>query len=157
MSESSQALLSLLAKARQELKRDQARVKELEAYLSADLIDLERLDSPNPPLKQSFQKLIEHSTDQAEDALRRSEALFRATFEQAAVGIAHVTPAGGWLRVNEQFCTIVGYTTAELLGKRFQDITHPDDLASDMDFIHQLLQGEIQTYTMHKRYFHKSG
>ena len=94
---------------------------------------------------------------QAEAALHRSEALFRGTFEQAAVGIAHVAPDGRWLRVNQRLCEIVGYTAEELLGKTFQDLTHPADLVGDMNFTRQLLQGEIQFYGMQKRYFHQSG
>src|SRR5262249_26861677 len=57
-----------------------------------------------------------------------SEARFRITFESAPVGIAHVGADGRWLRVNEALCRILGYPADELMEKRFQDITHPDDL-----------------------------
>ena len=60
--------------------------------------------------------------------LRDSEERFRATFEQAAVGVAHVGADGGWLRVNNKLCEITGYTREELLGRTFQYITHHDDL-----------------------------
>ena len=53
----------------------------------------------------------------AEQAVKESEERFRATFSQAAVGIAHVAPDGRWLRVNQRLCEIVGYSDAELLGK----------------------------------------
>src|SRR5205823_376390 len=69
----------------------------------------------------------------AEEALRESEERFRGTFENAAVGIAHVDAAGRFLRVNEKFCAIVGYSRAELLQRSYQDITHPDDLAASID------------------------
>ena len=65
---------------------------------------------------------------QAQETLRESEARFRATFEQAAVGIAHVAPDGRFLRLNQRFCDIVGYSQEEMLARTFQDITHPDDL-----------------------------
>ncbi|MEX3959105.1 PAS domain S-box protein [Trinickia sp. EG282A] len=89
--------------------------------------------------------------------LQESEKRFRATFEQAAVGIAHVGPDGRWLRVNQKLCDIVGYTREELLTMTFQDITHPDDLDADLAHLHQMLDGQIDTYTMEKRYFKKDG
>lgn len=89
--------------------------------------------------------------------LQENEKRFRATFEQAAVGIAHVAPEGQWLRVNQKLCDIVGYSRAELLQKKFQDITHPDDLNTDLEYIRKILAGEIQTYNMEKRYLHKDG
>lgn len=94
---------------------------------------------------------------QAVSALRASEERFRATFEQAAVGIAHVAPDGSWLRVNQKLCDIVGYTREELATKTFQDITHPADLDADLAFVRQVLAGERSTYSMEKRYIRKSG
>lgn len=88
----------------------------------------------------------------AEAELRKQ---LRNTFEQAAVGIAHVAPDGRWLRVNQKLCEIVGYSEGELLQKKFQDITHPQDLASDLDLVRQMLAGEIRTYSMTKRYIRK--
>lgn len=94
---------------------------------------------------------------ETERALRESEKRFRATFEQAAVGIAHVGPDGRWLRVNQKLCDIVGYTREELLSLTFQDVTHPDDLDADLAQVRQVLDGQIDTYTMEKRYFRKEG
>jgi PAS domain S-box-containing protein len=59
---------------------------------------------------------------------RNSEARFRATFDNAAIGIAHNAPDGRWLRVNGALCRILGYPIDELLTKSFQDVTYPDDL-----------------------------
>ena len=92
-----------------------------------------------------------------QDAARQAEDRFRATFEQAAVGIAHVGLDGRWLCVNQKLCDIVGYTREELLEKTFQDITHPDDLDIDVAYVRQVLAGERQTYSMEKRYFRKDG
>jgi PAS domain S-box-containing protein len=89
---------------------------------------------------------------QAEEALRESETRFRATFEQAAVGLAHVRPDGRWLRVNQKLCEIVGYPQEELFERTFQDITHPDDLDTDLEKMRQILAGQIQTYSLEKRY-----
>ena len=94
---------------------------------------------------------------QAEAEIRESEERFRVTFEQAAVGVAHVSVDGQWLRVNQKLCEIVGYSDVELLNTTFQDITHPDDLAADLEHVRRLLAGEIQNYAMEKRYIHKSG
>lgn len=89
--------------------------------------------------------------------LRSSEDRFAATFEQAAVGIALVAPDGHWLRVNHTLCAIVGYSQNELLTKTFQDITHPDDLATDRQFVQQMQARQINSYTLEKRYLHKAG
>ncbi|MEK6663055.1 MAG: EAL domain-containing protein [Pseudomonadota bacterium] len=93
----------------------------------------------------------------AEHEAKESEERFRATFSQAAVGIAQVAPDGRWLRVNQRLCDIVGYSEAELLGKTFQDITYPDDLDTDLEYVRQMLAGEIRTFTMEKRYIRKDG
>ncbi len=87
--------------------------------------------------------------------LRESAEINRVTFEQAAVGIAHVGIDGRWLRVNDRLCAIVSYPREELLRRTFQDITHPDDLEKDLDLLQQMLSGKIQTYSMEKRYFRK--
>ncbi len=92
---------------------------------------------------------------QAEAALRASEQRFRAIFNQAAVGMAQVGVKGQWLLVNQKLCDIVGYTHQELLERTFQDITHPDDLDTDLEYVRQLLAGAIETYSMEKRYIHK--
>ncbi|MCX5962087.1 MAG: PAS domain S-box protein [Cyanobacteria bacterium] len=102
---------------------------------------------------------IEDITDRkiSEAALLESEDRFRSTFEQAAVGIAHIALDGRWLLVNPKLCEICGYPLAELLGGAYQDITHPDDLAQDQESIRQLLADEIQSIESEKRYIHKLG
>jgi PAS domain S-box-containing protein len=91
------------------------------------------------------------------DALEQSERRFRATFDQAAVGIAHVAPNGTWLEVNQRLCDIVGYTAEELLARTFQDITYPPDLDTDLQFVSQLLDGTTTSYSLEKRYLRKDG
>ena len=92
---------------------------------------------------------------QADQVLRKSEELNRATFEQAAVGIAHVGTDGRWLRVNDRLCAIVGYPAEELRKLSLQDITHPEDLETDLDFIGQILSGEIKSHSMEQRFIRK--
>jgi PAS domain S-box-containing protein len=105
-------------------------------------------------INQSLQAEITQR-QRIEEALRESEERFRATFDQAAVGIAHVAINGSWLLVNQKLCDILGYTLEELQLLTFQDITHPDDLDIDLKYIEQILADIIQTYSMEKRYFRK--
>lgn len=92
-----------------------------------------------------------------EKTVREREAMFRNTFEQAAVGMAHTGLDGHWLRVNERMCSITGYSREELLTSKFQDITHPDDVEINLAYARELLAGKIHTYTMEKRYIRKNG
>jgi diguanylate cyclase (GGDEF)-like protein/PAS domain S-box-containing protein len=91
------------------------------------------------------------------DALIASETRFTATFEQAAVGIAHVALDGTWLNVNRRCSEIVGYPKEELLRLKFSDITHSDDLEADWALVRELLEGKRDTYSLEKRYFTKQG
>ena len=92
-----------------------------------------------------------------ERALSAAEQRFRNAMQFAPIGMALVSPEGQWLQVNQAICELVGYEESELLTLTFQDITHPDDLGTDLAFVHALLAGEIPSYTMQKRYFHRSG
>ena len=95
--------------------------------------------------------------EDAQARLFASEALYRQTFEHTAVGIAHVACDGRWLRVNERLCEIVGYPREELLQKTFQDITHPEDLDADLEYVAAMLRGDIPRYSMEKRYLRQDG
>jgi PAS domain S-box-containing protein len=92
---------------------------------------------------------------EAKRALADSEARFRATFENAAVGIAHLAPDLRWLRANEALCRILGYPVDELVTKSLQDISYPDDLAADLAHIELMRDGKINSYDMDKRYLRK--
>jgi diguanylate cyclase (GGDEF)-like protein/PAS domain S-box-containing protein len=106
---------------------------------------------------------IEDRSEQArlQRALKESETIgcwtFASAFEYAAIGMALVAPDGRWLKVNRALCEVVGYSEAELSSQTFQDITHPDDLEADLRQVRRMLAGEIQSYQMEKRYFHKQG
>jgi len=93
----------------------------------------------------------------SEAARRASERSFRATFDQAAMGIGTVDPEGRILRANPALCEIVGYAQEELQRKGFQDITHPDDLAIELVQVQRLLSGQQPSYALEKRYLHKDG
>jgi PAS domain S-box-containing protein len=92
-----------------------------------------------------------------EAALQQSEVRLRATLEQAAVGIVEADMQGCFTRINQKFCEIVGYSEAELVGKAFANITHPDDVAPDHANVRRLIEGACSTFTMEKRYIHKNG
>jgi len=99
-------------------------------------------------------RLEEYSSQQERmiEALRESEERFRATFEQAAVGIAHGSPQGRLARVNRRFCEIVGYRSRELLGRRLQELSHPEDREADEELGRRLLAGEIDSYSQARRF-----
>jgi PAS domain S-box-containing protein len=117
---------------------------------------LGQIQKQNVALQQARDGLEEKVTERTHD-LESANAMFRATFEQAAVGIAHVGTDGRWLRVNRRLCEMVGYTREELLARTFQEITHPADLEADLENVRRMLAGEIQTYSMEKRYIRKDG
>lgn len=87
----------------------------------------------------------------------KNENRFQATFEQAAVGIAHVSPEGRFLRVNQKFADIVGYKCEEIMVLTFIDITYAEDIDIDVQQVEKLLRGDGDTYSLEKRYVHKNG
>lgn len=93
----------------------------------------------------------------AEDALQESEERFRATFEQAPVGITHVGLDGRFLRANRKFCDIIGYSFEELVGRKFQDITCIYDVESEVEYKDKLMMGRVHTYTIEKRDIRRDG
>jgi PAS domain S-box-containing protein len=93
----------------------------------------------------------------AKRALAESEARFRATFENAAVGIAHVSSDLRWLRANAALCRILGWPMDEFLTKTLRDISHPDDLAVDLAYAEQIRAGKIDSFGMDKRHLRKDG
>jgi diguanylate cyclase (GGDEF)-like protein/PAS domain S-box-containing protein len=91
---------------------------------------------------------------------KAAEERFRATFEQAAVGMAmrDIDPSNPrWLRVNEKLCDILGYTREELLQLTSVDLTPPEDRAAATEYNEQLMRGEIASYSREKRYLRKDG
>jgi PAS domain S-box-containing protein len=93
----------------------------------------------------------------AYESLKENEEQLRATFSQAAVGIAQVATDGRWMRVNQRLCDILGFAERELLGRPFTELTHPDDAPGDVERVRSMMAGERQTYTVEKRYVRKDG
>jgi PAS domain S-box-containing protein len=82
---------------------------------------------------------------------------FTSAFENAAIGMVVLGTDFRRLRVNQAFCTLLGYSREELLAPGAADTTHPDDMAEDLLQRKRALAGEIETYQREKRYVHKSG
>jgi PAS domain-containing protein len=95
-------------------------------------------------LQQALDQAV--ATQQATAALFASNEVNRVTFEQAAIGIAHVGVDGRWLRVNHKLCEILGYPIEELPRIALQDIAHPQDLESDTEAMHKLLGGAASRF-----------
>jgi PAS domain S-box-containing protein len=94
---------------------------------------------------------------QAEEALRASEERFRRYFELGLIGMAMTSPIKGCLEVNDELCRILGYERSELLHKNWTEMTHPDDLAEDLANFDRVMAGEIDGYSMDKRWIRKDG
>ena len=93
----------------------------------------------------------------AEEQLRENEQNLRATFEQAPIGIVHVSPDGAFLRANQKMCEICGCKLEELLPKSTAMVTPANYWEKEQELVRQLLDGQIDTYTMEKQYLRQDG
>lgn len=95
---------------------------------------------------------------QSEKKIKESEERFRSLFEQAAIGVAQIeSKTGKYIRVNEKYCSLLGYSKNELLTLDSKELVHPEDLSLELESIKKLYQGEIKDFTLEERYIHKSG
>jgi PAS domain S-box-containing protein len=97
------------------------------------------------------------SREQTGSAARDSEELLRSAFDHAPIGMSVVAPDGRWLRVNDAYCRMLGYEREELIAKRFRDLTHPDDVAEDDEFIAAVAAGQQYSLERERRYLHRDG
>ncbi len=115
-------------------------------------------DATGKPVRMLGVALDITERKQIEHALKKSEREFRAIFGKAPLGIAVIdSTTGRFRKVNQQYCAITGYPENELLTLTFQSITHPDDLQKDLDGMRRLLEGNLRTLRMEKRYIRKDG
>jgi len=92
-----------------------------------------------------------------EGELREARDRFRSVFDHAPIGVAVVSPEGRYLQVNRSLCEILGRSEDELLNTTWQEITHPEDLASSLAYARRIVEGEIPRYHLEKRYLHADG
>lgn len=125
-------------------------------------LGIERAGLINEPiLKEALAAWPEVESDarlerhRSAEALRESEGRFQAIFEAAPVGIVECAASGKFLQVNERFREITGFSDAELREMTVRDITHPEDLAADLGSIRRLVAGEVERYSLEKRYVRK--
>ncbi|MCY1433815.1 putative diguanylate cyclase DgcE [compost metagenome] len=71
--------------------------------------------------------------------------------------MAYIGLDGTWLRVNDSLCELLGYSAEELYGMTFLNLTHPDDIDENMQYLMRLLAGEIERYVVEKRFRRKDG
>jgi PAS domain S-box-containing protein len=92
-----------------------------------------------------------------EQALRESEERFRGIFQHSASGMALVSVDHRFLQVNTAFCSMLGYSESELLGRSFQDVTLPEDRPRGEDMVTRVVSGELDHFHLEKRYQRKDG
>ncbi|MCU7494606.1 MAG: PAS domain S-box protein [Ignavibacteria bacterium] len=93
----------------------------------------------------------------ANSKLKESEALFRSTFEQSYIGIGHISNDLRYLRLNRQYCSILGYSCSDLYSMTFHDVTYTEDLQKELPLFRRLQSGEIESYSIEKRFILKNG
>jgi PAS domain S-box-containing protein len=93
----------------------------------------------------------------AEEALRESEERLARTEKFSIVMVTHTDLEGRWLKVPPTLCELLGYTEQELLGRRFDEVTHADDIDPNLNQRLRLLRGEINSFDLEKRYIRKDG
>ncbi|HEX2869214.1 MAG TPA: ATP-binding protein [Ignavibacteriales bacterium] len=93
----------------------------------------------------------------ANTRLNESEVLFRSTFEQSYIGTGHIGENLRYLRLNRRYCDILGYSHEELYSRTFFDITYAEDLEKELPFFRKLQNGEIESYSIEKRFIQKNG
>lgn len=92
-----------------------------------------------------------------EEQLRESEQRFSQAFQHAAVGMALILPDGRYQRVNAAFCSMLGYTEAQLRTMTWREVTHPDDLPVSEALATQIISGRREAFQTEKRYLHRDG
>ena len=92
-----------------------------------------------------------------DEALRESQERLARTEKFSLVMVTHSDLEGRWLKVPPTLCELVGYSEQELLGRHFDELTHPDDVEVNLNRRLQLLRGEIKSFDLEKRYVHRDG
>jgi PAS domain S-box-containing protein len=120
------------------------------------LIELQELRKENESLKISYQKDMS-DRKKTEEALIRLKNDFQGYFDMSSVGIGITSQEKGWIEVNDCLCQMLGYTKQELYLLTWAELTHPEDMDSDLILFNQVLSGEIDRYQLDKRFIRKDG
>jgi PAS domain S-box-containing protein len=110
-----------------------------------------------PVLLRDYNEVLVRKLEQKALEAEESEQRFRETFEQIAVGLAHVDPSGRFVWVNAKLCEMTGYGRTDLSGLTFLDITAPEHRGSGDDARREMLAGQRTLYSAEKRYLRKDG
>ncbi|MGC9503708.1 PAS domain S-box protein [Baaleninema sp.] len=153
-------------------------VKQLEgdrlSYICRDITEQQKAQQEIDALHQNLERRVRHRTaqlqrlnntltreirhrKQMEAARLESEAKFRGIVECAGVGIGQTNFEGRWIFVNRKLADFLGYAPAELQQTTWQALTHPDDLAADLQWVRQLYAGQIDRYSLEKRFLRRDG
>jgi PAS domain S-box-containing protein len=126
-----------------------ARATEDRTYLTA------RTDTDKQG--QEYLALLERLLAERTSELYDSEHRWRSFFALPMVGTAITSRSKGWIAANDETCRILGYPRDELFRTSWAELTHPDDLAADVEQFERMLRREIDGYTLDKRFIHKDG
>ncbi len=151
------ALYESLLKKQVKINNQELRLQNRKGQWLTILIDMVLVE-----LAESPPKVITFTVDitkrkQTEEALRHSEANMRCYFEQPLIGIEVVDAQGRIINVNSRFCELLGYSAKQLLNMTWQQITHVDDLQDVHGLFQRLVNGQIDSYNLDKRYICQDG
>jgi len=96
-------------------------------------------------------------TERLKAEQKKSDEQMRLFFERQLVGMAITSPEKGWVKVNRKLEEMLGYSFAELKTMTWAEMTHPDDLAADVEQFDRMMKGEIEHYALEKRFIRKDG
>lgn len=92
-----------------------------------------------------------------DDLASEAQRHFDLAFDSAPIGMALFDTNGRYLRVNDSLCALLGRARSELLGRRDQELTHPDDRQADLDAVRRILRGELAPWQCEKRFIRPDG
>lgn len=125
---------------------------------ATDVIPRQYLERLAPAIRTAIRMSeLRRYASEVQEQLAQTESDFRSAFQSAAIGVAMTTLDGRWLNVNSTLCQFLGYTETELLATDCNGVTHPDDIAGDVELLKHLVAGHLTSTQREKRYLHKSG
>ena len=140
------------------MKKNKPTYRELEKRLAAAEPIIEALKNHEVDAVVGEEKIAFLLLREIEEALRISDAGFRAMFELSGIGMLQAdAPAFRFTRVNQKFCEIAGYSAEELLAKTYIGLTHPQDRQRDMRELTRMLRGKADSWSIEKRCTRKDG